>query len=203
MIDQPIAAHCQIARWRSRFPYQYSTLRPFCQALGLKIGSGLLLGLAGCHSPTVEPVQFSSADFAAEPLQAAAQQVQSRLVWLVPPAEPLAITLYRLDNRCENFTAEPIQVSQRQPLTDTVGRILAEQNFLAFDLSGYRLLVDAGAASLNIDFRLDPESERVMRSLSSCEQLALFGSLRKTLLENPALALQSVTFSQRGEPLVF
>lgn len=203
MIDQPIATHCQIARWRSRFPYQYFTLRSFCQALTLKIGSGLLLGLAGCHSPdAAKAVQFHSLDLTAAPLTAA-ESLPSRLVWLVPPAEPLAITLYRLDDRCENFTAEPIQVSQSQPLTDTVGRILAEQNFSAFDLSGYRLLVDPGAASLNIDFRLDPNSERVLRSLSSCEQLALFGSLRKTLLENPALALQSVTFSQRGEPLVF
>lgn len=137
----------------------------------------------------------------AQELLTLSQQVNARMFWLVPPKDPITVTRYRLDDRCQDFVAEPIQVSQRDAIKNTVGRILSEQSFFAFGLSGYRVLLDPATGAATVDLRLDPASERQLVSLSSCEQLALFGSLRQTLLQNPGWGIRSVTFSQRGAPL--
>lgn len=114
----------------------------------------------------------------------------------------MTITLYRLDNQCQDFVAASTQVSRESPITDTVGLLLADQTFTAFDLSGYRVEFDRSTATVTIDLRLNPDSFRLITSLSSCEQLALFGSIRKTLMANPDWQIQTVRFTNRGEPIV-
>jgi hypothetical protein len=61
--------------------------------------------------------------------------------------------------------------------------------------------VDNGVAT--IDLRIAPESKRQIVSLSSCEQFALFGSLRKTLTSNPQWNIKDVRFTERGQEVVF
>ncbi|MFM6369036.1 MAG: sporulation/spore germination protein, partial [Dolichospermum sp.] len=39
-------------------------------------------------------------------------------------------------------------------------------------------------------------------SLSSCEQFALFGSVRKTLMSNSEWKIKDVRFTERGEDIV-
>ncbi|HEY9738542.1 MAG TPA: hypothetical protein V6D06_19750 [Trichocoleus sp.] len=208
MIHQPIPTPRPIACCRSQSPYQYSTPRsPYRRCAKDALSLLLLLGLSACGRPSFEAgpsaIPFAAAPLPSQALLELSQQVNSKVFWLVPPADPVTVTRYRLDNRCQDFVAEPIQVSQQNAIRDTVGRILSEQNFFAFDLSGYRLLLDPATGTATLDLRLDPESERLLVSLSSCEQLALFGSLRETLLRNPDWGIQAVTFTQRGSPIMF
>jgi hypothetical protein len=67
-------------------------------------------------------------------------------------------------------------------------------------LSGYRVRVNNGVAT--VDLRLSPQSKRNFVSLSSCEQFALFGSVRKTLTNNSQWKIKEVRFTEKGEAIV-
>ncbi|HEY9877110.1 MAG TPA: hypothetical protein V6D29_01580 [Leptolyngbyaceae cyanobacterium] len=159
-------------------------------------------GQSPSNAPST-PTVFEAAPPPASPLLEAAQQVRTKVIRLIPPSDPITITRYRLDNACQDFVSEPLQVSKQDPVSDTVGKILLDQNFFAFDLSAYRVTVDPASGKATIDLRLAPDSERLLISLSSCEQLALFGSIRRTLLENPDWGIRDVTFTNRGAAVVF
>ncbi|MBD2260239.1 hypothetical protein [Pseudanabaena sp. FACHB-2040] len=227
MIHQPI--HTPNPTGSRRSPYQYSIARRLQDLLAQTILGGLLLaGLSSCTAPAssgqseqapptataqadpeADPetgpetaIAFDSAPLPADPLLEALQQMQAQIYWLAPRTDPITVTLYRLDARCEDFISEPLEVSRESPIQDTVGRVLAAQNFFAFDLAGYRVAVDPFGTA-NVDLRLHPKSERLLTSLSICEQMALFGSLSLTLQENPDWNIEQVTFTERGNPLIF
>ncbi|HEY9761609.1 MAG TPA: hypothetical protein V6D07_03735 [Trichocoleus sp.] len=206
MIDSVVTVLCRIAH--SRSPSQYSTAWGLSGYFGTLI-LGLLLLTSGCtqvpraSETSSTPTAFEAATPSTAPLLTATQQIQTKVVGLIPPSDPVTITRYRLDNSCQDFVSEPLQVSKQDPVRDAVGRILLEQDFFAFDLSAYRVTVTPGSKQANIDLRLAPDSERLLISLSSCEQLALFGSLRRTLLGNPEWDIRDVTFTNRGEAIVY
>jgi hypothetical protein len=196
-----------------RVPYQYSTLRPLPNLLTRAVLGGLLLaGLYSCTRTQAEPtaatdaataaVAFVSTPLPADPLLEALRQVQSQIYWLAPRTDPVTVTLYQLDSQCQDFIPQPIEVSRQSPIQDAVGRILASQSFFAFDLAGYRVTVDDFGMA-NVDLRLHPDSQRLLTSLSICEQMALFGSLTLTLQQNPDWNIEQVTFTERGTPLIF
>ncbi|MFM6472207.1 MAG: sporulation/spore germination protein, partial [Dolichospermum sp.] len=56
-------------------------------------------------------------------------------------------------------------------------------------------------AVATVDIRVSPESKRQLFSLSSCEQFALFGSVRKTLMSNSEWKIKDVSFTERGEDI--
>jgi hypothetical protein len=85
-------------------------------------------------------------------------------------------------------------------LEAVVGNVLTHANTADFPLAGYRVSVDKEVAT--IDLRLPPNARRTFRSLSSCEQLSLFGSLEKTLLNNPSLKIQAVRFVSGTEEII-
>lgn len=130
------------------------------------------------------------------------RQVQRQLPQWLPPSNGIPVTLYRLDEQCADYRQQSIQVDLEQPLTEAVGLILLSQEIIAFDLSGYRIEVSPGGETVTIDLRLDADSQRQLGSLSDCEQKALFGSLRQTLLQQPQWNIQQVQFTNRGEPLL-
>ncbi len=118
------------------------------------------------------------------------------------PAATIAATIYRIDNRCENFVSEKVALPATKSVEAAVGKVLQQQDNTEFSLAGYRVTIDpAGIAT--IDLRVSPESHRKLVSLSSCEQMALFGSLRKTLLENSSWKIKDVRFSSQGKILQF
>ncbi|MBD2021984.1 hypothetical protein H6F43_17535, partial [Leptolyngbya sp. FACHB-36] len=53
-----------------------------------------------------------------------------------------------------------------------------------------------------VDLRLPANAKRRFVSLSTCEQLALFGSIRKTLTSNRQWKIKSVRFTEKGQPIV-
>jgi len=112
------------------------------------------------------------------------------------------VTVYRLDDQCQEYVSETVRVPEQQALQTVVGQILSRQTFLGFELSGYRVDYDPARATVTIDLRLDPESFRRLVSLSSCEQQAIFGSLRQTLTRDPQWQIDTVQFTDRGQPLM-
>ncbi|MGB6016359.1 MAG: hypothetical protein WBG32_16625 [Nodosilinea sp.] len=132
----------------------------------------------------------------------ASRIVQARARRLVVPADPVAVDLYTLDDRCENYQREPILVPRPQSMETTVALIMAEQAIPEFTLSGYRTSFDPQTKTVTIDLRVSRTSRRVLNSLSVCEQKALLGSLRETLINQPDWKIEAVTFTNRGNSLV-
>ncbi|MEM0980675.1 MAG: hypothetical protein AAGH78_10405 [Cyanobacteria bacterium P01_H01_bin.58] len=112
----------------------------------------------------------------------------------------LDVTLYTLDDTCNGFVTKPKAIASDKAIPQIVHFLLTDQtpNLLDFELAGYRIYPTAKGNSLTIDFRRTANAKRQFISLSICEQLVLFGSLRKTLLENANLNIDNVYFSERG-----
>lgn len=138
----------------------------------------------------------------ADALAAASRTMQARARRLVAPADPVAVDLYTLNPTCESYQIEPIQVPRPQSMETTIGLILAEQTISDLALSGYRASYDLESKTATIDIRVARTSRRGLRSLSVCEQKALLGSLRQTLINQPDWNIDAVTFTDRGNTLV-
>jgi hypothetical protein len=117
-----------------------------------------------------------------------------------PPAaanKTTNVTLYTSDVQCQSLVPQKVAVPAQAPISGSVGKILKQQDSGDFSLSGYRVKVKNGIAT--VDLRVAPQSRRQLASLSSCEQFAIFGSLRKTLTSNRQWNIRQVRFTQRGE----
>lgn len=110
------------------------------------------------------------------------------------------VNVYKVDDQCRDFVAEKISVPANQPISGAIGKVLENADSADFSLSGYRVNVAAGVAT--IDLQVAPTSRRKLVSLSSCEQMAIFGSLRKTLTSNAEWNIKSVRFTDRGKEVV-
>ncbi|WP_448602602.1 sporulation/spore germination protein [Thermoleptolyngbya sp.] len=127
-----------------------------------------------------------------------------------PPATPISpaavrmttVTVYQADDQCVNFVPEQVQVPADRPMQAAVGKVLEKQGDGDFDLGGYRVSLNAQTGEATVDLRLVPGSKRQIVSLSACEQFALFGSLRETLMKNSDWNVKSVRFTERGEEIV-
>ncbi|MBR8838179.1 MAG: GerMN domain-containing protein [Stigonema ocellatum SAG 48.90 = DSM 106950] len=109
------------------------------------------------------------------------------------------ITLYTSDPQCLELIPEQASVSDHEPVTSAVGKILEQLDTADSSLSGYRVSVKNGVAT--VDLRSSPNSPRQLTSLSSCEQFALFGSLRKTLTSNTQWNIKEVRFTELGKAI--
>ncbi len=121
-----------------------------------------------------------------------------------PTANPQAttnktinVTLYTSDTQCQALIPQKVTVGAEEPVTGAVGKILQERDTADFSLSGYRVNVKNGVAT--VDLRVSPQSKRQLASLSSCEQFAMFGSVRKTLTSNAQWNIKEVRFTEKGE----
>ena len=109
------------------------------------------------------------------------------------------VTVYTSDAQCQELIPKKADVSAQEPMNDAIGKIFKEQNTADFSVSGYRVNVKNGVAI--VDLRVSPESKRQLSSLSSCEQFALFSSVRKTLISNSQWKIKDVRFTERGEDI--
>ncbi|HYX15316.1 MAG TPA: sporulation/spore germination protein [Nostoc sp.] len=110
------------------------------------------------------------------------------------------VTMYTSDTQCQELIPQKISVPAEEPVTNVVSKILKKRDTSDFSLSGYRVNIKNGIAT--VDLRISPDSKRQIASLSSCEQFALFGSLRKTLTSNAQWNIKEVRFTERGEDIV-
>jgi predicted small secreted protein len=111
------------------------------------------------------------------------------------------VTLYTSDAQCQKLIPQKVPVSANEPVEGAVGKILEQRDSGDFNLSNYRINIKNGVAT--VDLRVGPNSKRQIASLSSCEQFALFGSVRKTLTSNAQWKIKDVRFTERGEEIVF
>jgi hypothetical protein len=116
-----------------------------------------------------------------------------------PGGKTTDITVYTSDAECQELVPQKTPVSSQEPVAGAVGKVLEGRDNGDFSLSGYRVNVKNGIAT--VDLRLSPNSKRILTSLSSCEQFALFGSLRKTLTSNSQWNIKDVRFTEKGEEI--
>ena len=109
------------------------------------------------------------------------------------------ITLYTSDTQCQELIPKPVSVSEKEPVISAVSKIIEQRDTADFSLSGYRVSIKDGVAT--VDLRISPHSQRQLTSLSSCEQFALFGSLRKTLTTNAQWNIKKVHFTELGKDI--
>ncbi len=116
------------------------------------------------------------------------------------PSDMVTVSVYSIDDQCNNFVEESVQVPSDQAISEAVGKAMDSVDYNAFKLAGYQVKMNGRTAV--VDMQLAPGSERQFVSLSSCEQRALFGSVEETLLNNDDWGVESVKFTQGGEEIV-
>jgi hypothetical protein len=196
-----------------RFSETEFVMNHFPKILTLACASFILLSLSSCTSTELQaesPVS-SEASQPSEPVVNLASQasnsppekpLETSPVLKAPtaPANTIPLTLYRVDSQCESLISQQVTVPVDQALEMAVAKTLEIQQ-LELPL-GYRMEVDHDYQIAVIDLRVPTTSRRTLNSLSACEQLALFGSLRETLTQNPDLQIQEVYFTHLGEDLI-
>lgn len=111
------------------------------------------------------------------------------------------VTIYHVDNQCAEFVPKKVAVPKNNTLNAAIGKVIEKGTSSDFNVAGYRVKVNNNVAT--VDLRLAANSKRKFVSLSSCEQYALFGSLRKTIAENPQWNVKEVVFTEQGQEIVF
>lgn len=150
-------------------------------------------------SPTVAQLRTKSANAGiSSPSESSGENTPSSTSQATA-SKTTKITLYTSDSQCQELIPQPTLVPAEEPMTGAVGKILKQRDTSDFSLSGYRVSAKDGVAT--IDLRISPESKRQLASLSSCEQFALFGSLRKTLTSNAQWNIKEVRFTERGQEI--
>lgn len=162
----------------------------------------LLIGLSSC-SIAPPPNQMSDAGAIESPTPPASNPTPSPRSNLAatPTANTENVKIYRLDLQCQWFQSETVVLPKDRSIDAAVGKVLANQQNGDFNISGYRV-IRRPKGEVIIDLRLAADSKRQFTSLSSCEQQALFGSLRQTLLRNPQWGVKLIRFRNRGAAIV-
>lgn len=150
--------------------------------------------LSGCRSP--EMVSPSPSPSSMPSTEAAVSAPKSSPQ---PDGKTIAVNIFQLDNQCNKFITTKETIAANQPVTQAIAKTLEKANSESLGVAGYRVKVASRVAT--IDFRPIPNARRSLTTLANCEQLALFGSVRRTLTQNPGLKIKSVRFTDRGQPI--
>jgi hypothetical protein len=156
-----------------------------------------ILSLSSCSSPPVDiqtqPQTPPEATISPPPTPEPQKQALS-------PANTVPVTIYQVDSQCSELIPRQITVPKQQALETAISEVLEQQSRADFTLN-YRINIDKNQQIVTIDFRVPTTAERTFNSLSSCEQLALFGSLRQTITSNPDWQINDVIFTEQGEEI--
>lgn len=118
----------------------------------------------------------------------------------VGAGEMVTVSVYTIDEQCNDFVEESVQVPSDAAIAEAVGKAVNSVDYNAFKLADYEVSITGNTAI--VDMRLAPGSERQFVSLSSCEQRALFGSVEETLKNNADWAVDNVKFTDDGKDLI-
>jgi hypothetical protein len=156
--------------------------------------------MASAPSPLEMPLNHSLND---PPLHWA-EAVPQVAIALVNHALPTTqtVTLYPADASCSAFMATPVELPRAQALERAVGQLLGHASVQTIPITGYRV-EQRLSGTVRVDLRFAPDMAQSVYDLSRCEQFALFGSIRATLLQNPQWQVSQVIFTQRGKELAF
>lgn len=158
--------------------------------------------LGGCRSgasttPQASAIASSPSPSPSAPTPKATPRPKS--VKSTKSGKTVLLNVYQLDDQCNRFKAEKVTFPASQAVDRAVSKVLQNVESGDLDLAGYRVKVASGIAT--VDLRLGGTSRRSLAALSNCEQLALYGSLRKTLTGNAPLKIKSVEFTERGKKI--
>ena len=132
-----------------------------------------------------------------QPLKA----TNTKAISTTPSNKTVSLNIYQADSQCQALVSEKVAIPLANSVNAAVGNVLKQADSGDFDLVGYRVNVNANSRMATVDLRLSPDSRRQFVSLSTCEQFALFGSLRKTLTSNSQLKIKAVRFTQQGKEI--
>ena len=112
------------------------------------------------------------------------------------------VFLYSVNRTCETLIPKKVVLSKSKSMDQAVGLMLKQQDLSDLGL-GYRVKLDPKNCVATIDLRTSPHAKRQITSLSICEQLAIFGSIRHTLINNSQWGIKKVNFTNLGQEIVF
>jgi hypothetical protein len=122
----------------------------------------------------------------------------------IAAAPTVTITRYKIDNQCQELLPTDLAVPvDSDPLDTAVKTIVGDRSNGDFRIAGYRLNVDENAQTATIDLRLPLDFPRSIYSLSHCEQFALLGEIRETLIANANGKFDTVIFQIQGQSLKY
>ncbi len=158
--------------------------------------------VSGCSSNNIsrQPEGSTPKNSETEPSSPSLAKLRAKPQEKEPTGKTTNATIYTSDTQCQKLIPKKVAVTANKPISSAVAQIIEQHDSGDFNVSGYRVSIKNGVAT--IDLRMDPKSRRQLVSLSSCEQFALFGSLRKTLTSNPEWNIKTVRFTQLGEDIV-
>jgi hypothetical protein len=156
------------------------------------------------EAPAIFPspkVQSSSPEITKDAKSPIPEVDQAAKTPIAAPKQTVAINIYQVDNQCSDFVAESISLPQDNSLEMAVARVIEKSDINELKFTSYQVTKDQSGVA-TIDFQVADTSLRKLVSLSSCEQLNLFGSLRKTLMENSGWQIKEVKFTEQGKEVV-
>lgn len=145
-------------------------------------------------NPPVNPIDARA--IALQPAPAAQAQTK-------PAVSQTTVTRYKIDDQCQALQPTDLTVPAATSLDSTIQTIVGDRSNGNFRISGYRINRDAATKTATLDLRLPPDSARSIYSLSHCEQFALLGELRQTLIANSAWQITTVNFQVQGENIEY
>lgn len=170
-----------------------------------------VLSLSSCSTPPspvserpasinpLTPSPSTPAPIARQPVASPSASVD-RLTTATKATPQTTINVYKVDGLCKDLVPQKITIAAKQSLEGAIAKVLEETDSGDFSIAGYRVSKEGQQAI--VDLRLPANAKRSFYSLSSCEQLALFGGIRKTLVNNSQWQIKSVQFTEKGQEIV-
>lgn len=171
----------------------------------------LSLIMAGCESSTL-PSRTNSQPVVEQETANRNNASQSEVTPDPPVGSPEAVSIaastqeeveiYTMDSECRTLIPKLVSVANKDSIEAVVGKVLEDHNNADFSVAGYRVTMDTDTQVATIDLRLATDADRTFESLSSCEQRALFGGMRETVLNNSQWQIKEVRFTNQGKEIV-
>lgn len=163
----------------------------------LRLGFGLGVGLVALTTalPSFADSVSVEQPSNSESIAAAPDEIDSSLTRTYIPT-----TIYLPDPETYRLVPQTIPVDADAPVAGIVGQIISSYDGQDVGIEGYDVAVDQPNQIARVNFDVNSDRNgREFYSLSSANQVALFESIRETLLTNPDYQINEIIFSANGE----
>lgn len=174
------------------------------QYLATLAASLIIFSLNSCTAPSTDrresipPIPTPTVASVKNPAVARVPQPVSRQ--LPVTLKTVKANIYQVDSQCQALLPQTVTLPAQKSLEAAVAKVLEQQSTSDLNLN-YRVSLEPESGLVTIDLRVPANSARRLSSLSTCEQLALFGSLRQTLTSNRLWKVKNVRFTELGEDI--
>jgi hypothetical protein len=192
-----------------------------CKQLGYLATGLILLGASSCFSSDAANSAQNQSKTPARigqflHLQLTGNQIDDRSTQAPQPSNSVAsvlgssvgsqkavtVTVYKVDNLCQNLKPETLTGPEKQLMSLAVNEVLKQQIFDSLGLVGYRLRIDRRLGIATVDLRASGKWRQKLQNLSSCQMLGLFGGVRQTLTSYAPWKIKTVRFTELGEDIL-